>query len=416
MAEKQKSGCLGATCKVLGILLCIIGVICLLAGGADKEAIPAGIFALVLGIVMFFIAKGASKKVKGIGYNNSDVYLTPEQILKLERAQEIPVVQTPLFLKPGETAVFYCKATKQESKNKIIGRTGGYGGVSFRIAKGLTLHSGRTASRPIYGDVYSHFPGQFVMTTHRFVFINDKKGFEIPYDKLTAFQLYFDAISVQVKNTTHILLLPRPDLVNALFAGIHNVGVEKFAEMMIQFQQNKSQQISSPAHVCSCGTAIDGKMKFCPNCGTQINQENVQSDATIDILPDTNTRGHELPITSTQPKKRIGMIVCTCFFGFYSLAFLIACFGKNMFGLIGPAIAAGILTYMFFRLAKSPKAEKHVGRFSKTVFVIICIIASFFALVVITPIANSGKDDTQKRQETGPIKKQDIPSKKNDAQ
>ena len=337
-------------------------------------------------------------------------------------------------------AIFYCEATKQETKNRVVGRTGGYGGASIRLAKGLSIHTGRTASRPIYGDVHSHFPGKFVMTTHRLVFLNGQKGFDISYDKISSFQHYLDAISIQSKSTTHLLLLPRPDLINALFTTIQTTGVAEFAAMMNKCYIQGDRYSLEVKYHCSCGAEVKRDMKFCPGCGDSLefpedpdvkikdgqvslegaNYEERLKDNSLKIeLPDSLQMNEPLipespanpspeeptnaahPVTNnpiTKPKKRIFMIVGACFFGFYFVIFFIGSFGPNLTGMLGPATATGILTFMFVMLARSPKTETHIGKLTKPVFVLICIILAIVGGAVITKLTNQNAHKTSSEQ------------------
>ena len=440
---KKNEGCLNAFGKVLAGISCFIGIMMfIIASTVNEDGIyGAGTTFLVIGIVLFLICKtSVSKTMNRPAFKNAGVYLTAEQIERLEKGQDFPIVQTPVVLKPGELAIFYCEATKQETKNRVVGRTGGYGGASIRLAKGLSIHTGRTASRPIYGDVHSHFPGKFVMTTHRLVFLNGQKGFDISYDKISSFQHYLDAISIQSKSTTHLLLLPRPDLINALFTTIQTTGVAEFAAMMNKCYIQGDRYSLEVKYHCSCGAEVKRDMKFCPGCGDSLefpedpdvkikdgqvslegaNYEERLKDNSLKIeLPDSLQMNEPLipespanpspeeptnaahPVTNNpiaKPKKRIFMIVGACFFGFYFVIFFIGSFGPNLTGMLGPATATGILTFMFVMLARSPKTETHIGKLTKPVFVLICIILAIVGGAVITKLTNQNAHKTSSEQ------------------
>lgn len=123
---------------------------------------------------------------------------------------EIPVVPAPLaiMLKEGEICHFQRAASVLIVKNEVVGRTGGYGGVSIRVARGVTLHSGRTAGRTIRDDVAHTYPGIFSMTSSRFI-MTGEKGFEKPIDKLTSCVPYgnMDGITLQFGRSVYTLLM-----------------------------------------------------------------------------------------------------------------------------------------------------------------------------------------------------------------
>jgi len=207
----------GITLIVLSSLLCtlFIGVF------IEKDftlLFPAsfGLLCLFLGIALFrgaFMNSELSKKRKG-------VYLSQEQFEKLENRIELPIVDTPLFLKNGEVAVYYCQASLIITKNRVIGRTGSYGGGTVRIAKGLSVHTGSSSSRSIYGDVSTSYSGEFIITNQRIVFVNSQKGFELAHDNITAATYDKYGFVFQAKNKSYVLSMKRTDIAVIAFDGV----------------------------------------------------------------------------------------------------------------------------------------------------------------------------------------------------
>lgn len=148
------------------------------------------------------------------------IYLTKEQIQKLENKVELPVVDTPVFLKAGEIAVYYSIATRQETKNRVVGHSRSYSGGTVRIAKGFSVHTGGSSSRPIYGDVSTEYDGEIVLTNKRLVFLSEQKAFEVPYTSITAATVYSNGFSIQSKSHTYTLILPKADLAVMAFDAI----------------------------------------------------------------------------------------------------------------------------------------------------------------------------------------------------
>lgn len=210
--------------RIGGIVLMVLSsILCLLFVGVFVEKdltllFPAlvGMFGLLFGIALIkgaFVNAELKKKRKGI-------YLSPEQIEKLEQKIELPIVDTPVFLDYGEVAVYYSQAIRQETKNRVIGRTGSYSGGTVRIAKGLSIHTGGSVSRPVYGDVSLQYSGEFIITNQRIIFLSNQKGFEIKHQNITAATAYKDGFAFQSKNISYVLLLPRADLATLAFGGV----------------------------------------------------------------------------------------------------------------------------------------------------------------------------------------------------
>lgn len=74
----------------------------------------------------------------------------------------LPRMNCSIILHKREVCHLICKAKRLEIKNKTVGYTSGYGGASFRIAKGLTLHSGRSRGHAIKRDVKFEYLGTFI--------------------------------------------------------------------------------------------------------------------------------------------------------------------------------------------------------------------------------------------------------------
>lgn len=104
---------------------------------------------------------------------------------------ELPVVQNVrgMILKPGEVCHYQSDAYVLIIKNEVVGHTAGHRGISVRVAKGVTLHSGGSRGHSIRQDVSYTYPGVFTMTNKRFV-MTGEKAFEYPIDKLTYFNDY----------------------------------------------------------------------------------------------------------------------------------------------------------------------------------------------------------------------------------
>lgn len=154
------------------------------------------------------------------------------QVEKLEKQREeaseisslIPI-QNPegILLKAGEECYFQEPVNLVIIKNQVVGRTGGSGGVSVRVAKGLTLHSGSSGSRTIRRDVPYYYPGVLSVTSHRMI-LSGEKGFDFPLSKMTSltpmeglagYIVQFGRSSYQLI-TDNPFLLPRIlDLMNA---------------------------------------------------------------------------------------------------------------------------------------------------------------------------------------------------------
>lgn len=81
-------------------------------------------------------------------------------------------------------------------------------GMSFRVMKGVTYHTGSGESHPIEQQIPVYTPGYLYITNKRIVFVAREKSFEKKLTNLTAITPYSDAVGLQFASKTYNLLLP----------------------------------------------------------------------------------------------------------------------------------------------------------------------------------------------------------------
>jgi hypothetical protein len=106
-----------------------------------------------------------------------------------------------VMLRPDEVVHWVQPAQLWESK--VVGRRyeGGSSGVSFRIAKGITIRTGGTRGRSVSesaDQIVSE--GNFIVTNKRLVFQGDRKSFETKYEKLLDITNHLDGIRFSESN------------------------------------------------------------------------------------------------------------------------------------------------------------------------------------------------------------------------
>ena len=190
----------GVILIILSSFLCLL-IIPMFALGESELIFPVlfGFVCMLVGISLCrgkFMRFEQDKKRKGI-------YLTHEQIEKLESEIELPVVDTPVFLNSGEIAVYYSQAIRD------MGR-----------------HS---------------FDGELVITTQRTIFLNDRKGFEVKHQNITSATSYKNGLSIQSRNTTYVLMIPRVDLAVLAFDGVRT-GEIPIAGTVVDYEEASSNE------------------------------------------------------------------------------------------------------------------------------------------------------------------------------
>lgn len=142
---------------------------------------------------------------------------TIQNTIRSIRSGVIPRIENcSLILKNDEFACNEVQTYIIETKNKAIGSTGSGSGVSIRVFRGVSVHSGTNRSRKIYRDVTEKYFGNFIITNQRIVFLNNQKGFEIPYKNLTGLFSSGKNLILQSKNKSYTIFVNTPTVFEEL--------------------------------------------------------------------------------------------------------------------------------------------------------------------------------------------------------
>ena len=115
-----------------------------------------------------------------IEQNPLHMQLSPE-----EKLQRLIVAAPQISLNEGEVC-YYCKtASAIHQKNVVTGRTSGGAGVSFRVAKGVSVRTGGGSSQVIRENVNEYFEGTLYITNIRIILLAPKYGFDLYISKIT---------------------------------------------------------------------------------------------------------------------------------------------------------------------------------------------------------------------------------------
>lgn len=201
--------------KIGGVLSAILAVLAALITltTADEyktgiEWVIALIFVLLAVLCFWRAAKaGARKKAKRAGAQQA--FMTDQELEQIQ-AGVLPVLPgVPVVLGEGEVAHFFGPARRYITKTKAVGRTGSGGGVSVRVAKGVSLRTGGGASQTVYNDVTDSFVGQVILTNRRIVFLAKQNGFDCKLDAISAITPEGDRLMIQAGAKTYRLTVDR---------------------------------------------------------------------------------------------------------------------------------------------------------------------------------------------------------------
>lgn len=124
-------------------------------------------------------------------------YMTEQELQQIQGGVLPALASVPVVLGEGEVAHFFAPARRYVTKKKAVGRTGSGGGVSVRVAKGVSVRSGGGASQTVYDDVTDAFDGLAVLTNRRIVFLAKQNGFDCKLSTISAILPEGDGLMIQ---------------------------------------------------------------------------------------------------------------------------------------------------------------------------------------------------------------------------
>lgn len=170
-----------------------------------------------------------------IDQNPLYMQITPEE--KLARL----VVPAPgISLNEGEVC-YYCKAASAvHQKNVVTGRTSGGAGVSFRVAKGVSIRTGGGNSQVIRENVNECFEGTLYITNIRIILLAPKYGFDLYISKISQFLYKSDGFQVFVGSKCHSVMTNDIKNISALIEFMNQQRVFKDEKWLKQQQKQKA--------------------------------------------------------------------------------------------------------------------------------------------------------------------------------
>lgn len=193
------------------------------------------IFILLLFVVFCFAMAVRASKLRAQQKQQAmqRQHFLDTRINEVSQMTRLPIVQNPyaILMRPGETCYYQAEASTLVVKNQVVGHTANGSGVSVRVAKGVTLHSGGSRGHSIRGNVAYTYPGLFTMTNQRFV-MTGEKGFEHPIEKVTSITPYngFEGITFQFGRSSYTLLMREPFIIPKIIDLINAERIQRNAE------------------------------------------------------------------------------------------------------------------------------------------------------------------------------------------
>lgn len=145
-------------------------------------------------------------KITMNGVSKYDSLMGREGIDAINSGKTPNIQGTNLNLATGEICCYMDKAYTFSDKTITTGYTGKRNGVSIRIAKGISYHTGGSGSRAIRETQRTTYHGILYITTKRVIFTSEKESFDKVFDKITSIQEVKDGLIIQIGSNTYFIV------------------------------------------------------------------------------------------------------------------------------------------------------------------------------------------------------------------
>lgn len=144
-----------------------------------------------------------------------------------EKLQNLVIQDPNINLQKDEVCFYSGTAQAYHKKNVVTGYSGRSAGVSVRVAKGLSVHTGGSGGKSIRGDVVEKYPGRFYLTNKRLILLAEKYGFAVSIPKILQIQFRSDGIIIHLESKQHTFLTQDVERIKAIIGLMNEVQSEQ---------------------------------------------------------------------------------------------------------------------------------------------------------------------------------------------
>jgi len=113
-----------------------------------------------------------------------------------DKLDEIELLDVSMKLRPDEACYFEGEGVSYHSREVVSGHKRTSYGSSTRIMRGYSVHRSNGQSEVLRKTVNTEYPGRLFITNERIVFLAERYGFDIGFDKLSNITMYNECVEV----------------------------------------------------------------------------------------------------------------------------------------------------------------------------------------------------------------------------
>lgn len=156
-----------------------------------------GIIVTILCVLVLFycIGRGVQSGTSRSGYKAGTILMLGDRTAS-DKLDEIELHNVSMKLRPDETCYFEGEGFSYQSKDVVSGYKRSSYGSSMRVMRGYSIHRSNGQSDVIRKTVKTEYPGRLFITNERIVFLAERYGFDIGFDKLSNITMYNEYLEV----------------------------------------------------------------------------------------------------------------------------------------------------------------------------------------------------------------------------
>ena len=160
-----------------------------------------------------------------VAFENDDVTsnIMPKEVIKQIKNGEIPKINiSNLILKEDEFCCYVDNAETYRDKTITTGYTRKGAGVSVRVGKGLSYHTGGGGSQAIRETQRTTYSGILYLTNKRVIFTSQKDSFDKDINKLTSVTETKNGLVIQIGSDMYEIITKSHSLFMSVFNNVRN--------------------------------------------------------------------------------------------------------------------------------------------------------------------------------------------------
>ena len=146
-------------------------------------------------VLFYFIGHGVQNGTSRSGYKAGTILMLGDQTAS-DKLDEIELRNVSMKLRPDEACYFEGEGFSYQSKDVVSGYKRSSHGSSTRVMRGYSIHRSNGQSDVIRKTVKTEYPGRLFITNERIVFLAERYGFDIGFDKLSNITMYNEYLEV----------------------------------------------------------------------------------------------------------------------------------------------------------------------------------------------------------------------------